>query len=108
MTNEERLAWIEANSYLYPTSIADLRWLIAEVRRLTDENESACEKIKELGVMLENANTAIGTWKGEYARGRAEERKQIVKWIKLAYGSLADWMVQRIKRGEHVEATDAK
>lgn len=90
MTTNDRLAAIEENM---PDSFAfidhrDVRWLIAEVRDLTSENESVWEKVRELEVRLENANTAIGTWKGEYARGRADAVDSIVKLIQATGGRL--------------------
>lgn len=116
MTDNNKLAAIEDGLFVIGstkdgmseshTRHKKVRWLIDKVRQLRDENESACEKIKELGVMLENANTAIGTWKGEYARGRADERRDICRWM-----SKFKWLVDdvpHIERGEHVaEVKDA-
>lgn len=103
---ESKLAAIEANLFRFPTSFNDVRWLIAEVRRLQGENEkltyysSAGKMLLDMaeswyqddGLPRENKlDDAINAWlrmraardeaivdkEREYARGRDDAVKSI-------------------------------
>lgn len=136
MTTEEKLAAIENELTIAPpdgkprmyywTRVpnADVRWLIAEVRRLQtpamfgktilDMIETHCPgdnlPIEDKSDYSLNAwlrmraarDEAIADKEREYARGRADERAKCVSFIHA--GGVRVELVRQIERGEHVEA----
>lgn len=75
---------------------SELEWLIAEVRRLTEDNTD-----------IHSCREAIS--EHEYARGRADELKAVLAMIKDRFACSGYDIKRVIERGEHVaEVKDGK
>lgn len=97
MTDAERLTLIEANSYLYPTSVAELRWLIAEVRRLQGEYARGLAEIAEF---CKDRESNLITMYGRFihdpiSKLRVESAVEVYRYV-----------ISAIERGEHVEGSE--
>lgn len=104
MTDSERLAAIEANLFRFPTSFNDVRWLVAEVRRLQGAIVDIGKQSND--IILKMTNDAIERADDEYARGRADERRDAVAYLNRA--DRASGLAKDIEFCEHLERSDAK
>lgn len=95
MTTEERLAAIENELSLRGvTGWHGSRWLIAEVRRLTDQrNEAVAEAPTIIAKACDEA----------YARGRADERQSILQMIRTNFSCSGYDIKRTIERGVHLK-----